>query len=144
VPPLVRRKRKGYAAPQDPVPWWEGVVAYLLLVPGVLVWAGGMPVFLGFWGCAESDKTACLGIDQLLSSTGDEGTVIRAAAFCYLFAMLAAVAVQLTVGRLHFAIVWTMAVSVVVLSLLGIGIMSGVLGTPWGQLYETGTSGPGG
>jgi len=136
VPPLVRKKRKGYAAPQEPVPWWEGVVAYLILVPGILVWAVGLPVFLGLWGCAGSDDAACLGVDQLLATSGDQGAIVRLAALCYLLAIIAAVVVQLTVGRLHFAIVWGLAVSVLVLSGLGIGIISGLLGTPWGRLYE--------
>ena len=58
MPPLVRPKPTHYAAPQDPVPWWEGVVAYLILVPGVIIWAVGIPVFLGLWGCSGSDETA--------------------------------------------------------------------------------------
>ena len=135
MPPLLRAKPKRYAAPQDPVPWWEGVVAYVILVPGVITWAVGVPVFLGLWGCSGSQDAACLGVDQLLATSGDQGAIIRTAAACYVLALIAMVLVQLGVGRLHFAIVWTLALLVPVLSVLGYGIMSGGLGTPWGKLY---------
>jgi hypothetical protein len=135
MPPLVRPKQKRYAAPVDPVPWWEGVVAYLILVPGVILWMVGLPVFLGLWGCAGSDNVACLGVDELLETTGDQAAIVRTAALCYFVALVAMIVVQLAVGRLHFAIVWTVALLVPVLSVLGYGIMSGGIGTPWGKLY---------
>lgn len=136
MPPLVRPKPTRYAAPTEPVPWWEGVVAYLILVPGVIVWAVGLPVFLGFWGCAGSKDAACLGVDDLLNTTGNQAMIIRTAAVCYLLALVAMVLVQLLVGRLHFAIVWLLAISVPVLSVLGYAIMTGGVGTPWGKLYS--------
>jgi len=136
MPPLVRPKPKRYAAPTDPVPWWEGVVAYLILVPGVILWAVGLPVFLGFWGCAGSKDAACLGIDDLLATSGNQSAIIRTAAACYFLALVAMVLVQLLVGRLHFLLVWALAISVPVLSVLGYAIMTGGLGTPWGKLYS--------
>jgi hypothetical protein len=136
MPPLVRRKPTRYAAPTEPVPWWEGVVAYLVLVPGVIVWAVGIPVFLGFWGCAGSKNVACLGVDDLLHTSGNEAAIIRTAAACYLLALVAMVLVQVYVGRLHFAFVWLLATSVPVLSVLGYAIMTGGVGTPWGKLYS--------
>ena len=136
MPPLVRRKPTRYAAPTEPVPWWEGVVAYLVLVPGVIVWAVGIPVFLGFWGCAGSKNVACLGVDDLLHTSGNEAAIIRTAAACYLLALVAMVLVQLCVGRLHFGLVWLLAISVPVLSVLGYAIMTGGVGTPWGKLYS--------
>ena len=136
MPPLVRHKPKRYAAPTDPVPWWEGVVAYLILVPGVILWAVGLPVFLGFWGCAGSKNAACLGIDDLLQTTGNQAAIIRTAAACYFFALVAMVLVQLLVGRLHYLLVWALAISVPALSVLGYAIMTGGVGTPWGKLYS--------
>jgi hypothetical protein len=136
MPPLVRPKAKRYAAPTDPVPWWEGVVAYLILVPGVLVWAVGLPVFMGLWGCAGEQEAVCLGVDDLLATSGNQGAIIRTAAACYALALVAAILVQVMVGRLHFAIVWTLALLVPVLSVIGYGIMTGGLGTPWGKLYS--------
>jgi hypothetical protein len=136
MPPLVRHKAKRYAAPQDEVPWWEGVVAYLILAPGVLIWAAGLPVFLGLWGCAGSSETVCLGVDELLATSGDQGAIVRTAAACYLLALIAMVLAQLGIGKLHYAIVWSLALLVPVLSVIGYGVISGGFGTPWGKLYS--------
>ena len=136
MPPLVRHKQKRYAAPTEPVPWWEGVVAYLILVPGVIVWAVGLPVFLGLYGCAGSKDAACLGIDELLQTSGSQSAIIYTAAACYFLALVAMVLVQLLVGKLHFLLVWALAISVPLLSVLGYAIMTGGVGTPWGKLYS--------
>jgi len=136
VPPLLRAKPKSYAAPQEPVPWWEGVVAYLILTPAVIMLVVGLPLFLGLWSCIGTDDGACLGVDQVVASSVNPGAVIRAAATCYLLVFLGALAVQLTVGRLHFVLVWTIAALVLVLGVLGYGIISGSIDTPWGQLYQ--------
>lgn len=136
MPPLVRPKPTRYAAPTDhPVPWWEGVVAYVILVPGVIIWAAGLPVFLGLWGCAGEQEAVCLGVADLLATSGNQGAIIRTAAACYVLALVAMVLVQLLVGRLHFALVWALAILVPVLGVLGYAIMTGGLGTPWGKLY---------
>jgi hypothetical protein len=136
MPPLLRHKQKRYAAPTDPVPWWEGAVAYLILVPGVIVWAVGLPVFLGFYGCSGSKDAACLGIDELLQTSGNQSAIIYTAAACYVLALVAMVLVQLLVGKLHFLLVWALAISVPLLSALGYAIMTGGVGTPWGELYS--------
>jgi hypothetical protein len=118
------------------VPWWEGAVAYLILVPALIVLVMGLPLFLSLWSCVGSDNAACLGVDELVASAGNPGAVINAAAGCYLLAVVAAITVQLLVGRLHFVLVWTLALCVLGLSALGYAIISGTIGTPWGQLYQ--------
>ena len=137
MPPLVRTKPTAYAAPTEVVPWWEPAVAYVLLVPGVLLSVLGMPIFLGQWSCGDSRDANCPGGGEaLVSTTGSEGGIVAAAAGCYLLVLVAAVVVQLTVGKLHFAIVWSIASLAPVFAVVAYGIITGAIGTPWGQLVE--------
>jgi hypothetical protein len=50
----------------------------------------------------------------------------------YLIALCCAIAVQLTVRKLHFLLVWPLALVCVATSWYAYGVLSGLYSTPWG------------
>ena len=132
--PLVRKFPKLANTPPPYVPWWEPIVPYILLLPGVLTWFVGGAVFMGYWACAGDDTADCVSVDLLRSSTGEYTGIVRTVAVLYAVSAICAVLVQLTVRKLHFAIVWTMAATCTATAIAAIMILNGVIGTPWGRL----------
>ena len=102
---LVRKFPKGHAVPQPKVPWYETVVAYVILVPAVISWFVGAPLIISYWSCSGSSGGVCTSADLLRSSTGSYTGIIVTAAFAYLVAIACAVVVQLFVRKLHFLLV---------------------------------------
>jgi hypothetical protein len=131
---LVRKFPKGHAIPQPKVPWYEAVVAYVILVPAVLSWFVGVVLLVSYWSCPESSGGPCIGADLLRSSTGSYTGIVLTAAFCYLVAITCAVAVQLTVRKLFFPLVWGLSLVCVAASWYAYGVLSGLYPTPWGHL----------
>jgi hypothetical protein len=136
--PLVRKFPKSANTPPPYVPWWEPVVPYLLLTPGVLTWFVGGVVFAGYWACADENSPGCVSVDLLRSSTGDYTGIVRTVAVCYAVSVICAVLVQLTVRKLHFAIVWVMAGLCTATAITAVLILNGNIGTPWGRLLAEG------
>lgn len=130
---LVRRFPKGHAIPQPKVPWYESVVAYLILIPAVLSWFVGGPLLLTYWSCSGGARGFCSS-DLLASSTGSYTGIVVAAAVTYLLALSFALATQFTVRKLHFVLVWSFALGCLLTSAYGLGVLSGMAGTPWGRL----------
>jgi hypothetical protein len=133
--PLVRHRPKGYAAPQTPVPWYEATVAYLIVVPGVLTWPIGLILYLTQSACQDSTAEQCSGL-SLVSTTGSLTGILHVVQVLYVLAFLGATATQLTMRKLHYVIVWSIALFTLVCSLLAIGVITGVVDTPWGGLYD--------
>jgi hypothetical protein len=135
--PLIRRFPKTLATLPPEVSWWESVVAYLLVMPGILSWFVGIPVALGYWACAgQVTQLGCGGNDLLLSTTGTYTGIVRTLFGCYLLALVSAAAVQLTVRKLHFALVWMLALASTATSVVALLVVMGLIGTPWGKLYD--------
>ena len=134
--PLVRKFPKSANTPPPYVPWWEPVVPYVLMIPGVLTWFVGGAVFVGYWTCAGNDTAECVSTDLLRSSTGDYTGIVRTVATCYAVSMICAVLVQLTVRKLHFLIVWAMALICSVTAIYAFMVLNGIVGTPWGRLLS--------
>ena len=131
---LVRKFPKGHAVPQPKVPWYETVVAYVILVPAVISWFVGAVLLVSYWSCRENTRGVCTSADLLQSSTGSYTGIVLTAAFFYLIAVCCAVAVQLVVRKLHFLLVWTLALICVAASWYAYGVLSGLYPTPWGHL----------
>ncbi len=135
MPPLVRRQPKQHAAPQVAVPWYEPTVAYLLVMPGVLVWFVGIPVLISYWECTGAGNFRCSLNGELLQPTsGQYGGIVAAAAICLGLSLLGAALVQLLVRKLHFLLVWAIAALASTASIVGYMVIAGYIGTPWGQL----------
>lgn len=132
--PLVRKFPKGHAIAPPNVPWYEAVVAYLVLVPAVISWFVGALLLVSYWSCSENSTGVCTSADLLRSSTGSYTGIVLTAAFCYLVAVCCAVAVQLTVRKLHFLLVWALALVCLAMSWYAYGVLSGLYSTPWGHL----------
>ncbi len=145
MPPLVRHQPKGYAAPPEPVPWYEAVFAYVLVMPGVLVWFVGIPVTISYWDCTgEEGGLRCRINGELLqSSTGAYGGIVAAAAICFGVSMLCAVLVQLLMRRLHFLVVWAIALLGSVSGIVGYLAIAGAHRHPLGTAAPTLTGGRG-
>ncbi len=131
----MRHQPKRYAAPQFTVPWWEATVAYLLLAPGVLTWPLGLILYLTQSACTGSTAEQCSGA-SLVSTTGSMTGIHHTVLALYLLAFLGATATQLTVRKLHFGIVWSIAAFTLVASLLAVAVIMGWADTPWGGLYD--------
>ena len=131
---LVRKFPKGHAIPPPKVPWYEAVVAYVILVPAVLSWFVGGALLVSYWSCSGTTGGVCTSADLLRSSTGSYTGIVLTAAFAYVVAICCAVAVQLTVRKLHFLLVWGIAVVCVAASWYAYGVLSGLYPTPWGHL----------
>jgi hypothetical protein len=139
--PLVRKFPKTTATPPPEVPWWEVVVPYVLIMPGILSWFVGIPVALGYLSCGgDVPQQGCGGADLLRSTTGTYNGIIRTLIVLYAVAVVCAIAMQLTVRKLHFALVWVMAAVTTAASVAAFMIVSGVIGTPWGKLYDPAVS----
>ena len=131
---LVRKFPKGHAVPQPRVPWYEAVVAYVILVPAALSWFVGAALMVSYWSCSASSAGVCTSADLLRSSTGSYTGIVLTAALAYVVAICCAVAVQVTVRKLHFLLVWALALLCVVASWYAYGVLSGLYPTPWGHL----------
>jgi hypothetical protein len=131
---LVRKFPKGHAIPQPKVPWYEAVVAYIILVPAVLSWFVGAALIVSYWSCSRSSGGVCTSADLLQSSTGSYTGIVLTAALLYFVALSCAIAVQLTVRKLHFLLVWGLALMCVAASWYAYGVLSGLYPTPWGHL----------
>jgi hypothetical protein len=131
---LVRKFPKGHAVPQPRVPWYEAVVAYVILVPAVLSWFVGAALIVSYWSCSDSSAGVCTSGDLLRSSTGSYTGIVLTAAFAYLVAVCCAVTVQITVRKLNFLLVWALALLCVAASWYAYGVLSGLYPTPWGHL----------
>jgi hypothetical protein len=130
---LVRKFPKGHAIPQPKVPWYEATVAYLLLIPAVITWFLTIPLIVSYWTCAGADGF-CSDADLLQSSTGSYTGIVAVSALSMIIALSCAVAVQLTVRKLHFVLVWVLAIGCLLTSVYAYAVMSGLAGTPWGHL----------
>ena len=131
---LVRKFPKGHAIPQPKVPWYEATVAYLILTPSVISWFVGAFLLVSYWSCPESSGGPCIGADLLRSSTGSYTGIVLTAALCYLVAVTCAVAVQLTMRKLYFPLVWGLALICLAASWYAYGVLSALYPTPWGHL----------
>jgi hypothetical protein len=131
---LVRKFPKGHAVPQPRVPWYEAVVAYVILVPAVLSWFVGAALIVSYWSCSDSSASVCTSGDLLRSSTGSYTGIVLTAAFAYVVAVSCAVTVQITVRKLNFLLVWALALLCVAASWYAYGVLSGLYPTPWGHL----------
>jgi hypothetical protein len=131
---LVRRFPKGHAIPQPKVPWYEATVAYLILVPAVISWFVGATLMVSYWSCSGNSGGVCTSADLLPSSTGSYTGIILTAAFAYLVALCCAIAVQLSIRKLHFLLVWGLALVCLATSWYAYGVLSGLFATPWGHL----------
>jgi hypothetical protein len=135
--PLIRKFPKTLATPPPDVPWWEVVVPYVLMLPGILTWFVGIPVSIGYWACAgKITQEGCGGNDLLRSSTGSYNGIVRTLIACYLLALVCAAVAQLTMKKLHFALVWALALVTTAASVAAFMIVTGIIGTPWGKLYD--------
>lgn len=131
---LVRKFPKGHAIPQPKVPWYESVFAYVILAPAVLSWFVGGALIVSYWSCSQGSGGVCTSADLLQSSTGSYTGIVLTAAFLYFVALCCAIAVQLTVRKLHFLLVWGLALMCVAATWYAYGILSGLYPTPWGHL----------
>jgi len=122
---------------QPKVPWYEATIAYLILLPGILTWFLGIPLALLYSECVP-DAVQCAASDGLVSTTGSYTGIFVFTIAIYVVAVASAVAVQLTVRKLHFSIVWGIAGVSLIASILAYSIMSGAIGTPWGTLVQPG------
>jgi hypothetical protein len=116
------------------VPWYEAVVAYVILVPAVVSWFVGAVLMVSYWSCSGNSGGVCTSADLLRSSTGSYTGIVLTAALFYLVAVCCAVAVQLTVRKLHFLLVWGLALVCLGASWYAYGVMSGLYSTPLGHL----------
>jgi fumarate reductase subunit C len=132
MPPLLRRQPKRYAAPPIPVPWWEPLVAYLLVLVGAITCALAFFFSISLMGC-ENEPYACPDLTQSVLD-GTVGAVRTGVQVLLGLALLAAIAVGFLAGRLHFALVWLLAAFTVVVGVVGIGWSTGAMVTPWGQI----------
>jgi hypothetical protein len=130
---LVRKFPKGHAIPPPKVPWYEATVAYLLLVPAAITWFITIPLIVSYWACAGADGF-CSDADLLQSSTGSYTAIVAVSVLSMIIALSCAIAVQLTVRKLHFVLVWGLAVGCLVASVYAYAVMSGLARTPWGHL----------
>jgi hypothetical protein len=131
---LIRKFPKGHAVPPPHVPWYEAVVAYLILIPAVISWFVGVFLLVSYWSCSEASAGVCTSSDLLRSSTGSYTGIVLTAAFAYVVAICCAVAVQLSVRKLYFLLVWGMALLCLAASWFAYGVLSGLYPTPWGHL----------
>lgn len=138
VPPLVRHFPTGLAMVQPKVPWYEPTVAYLIVIPAVIVWFLSIPLNIVYSQCL--DPVQCSSADLLESTTESYVGIVWSAAALHAVAIICAVVVQLTMRKLHFLIVWAIALLCLGSSVLAYGIISGAVGTPWGQLYRAGVA----
>lgn len=130
---LVRKFPKGHAIPPPKVPWYEATVAYLLLVPAAITWFLNIPLIVSYWACAGAEGV-CSDQDLLESSTGSYTGIVLVAVACMIVALGCAIAVQLTVRKLHFVLVWMLAIGCLLASIYAYAVMSGLARTPWGHL----------
>ena len=132
---LMRARPTHYAAPVEERPWWEATVVYLLLVPAAMTWIVGVPLFVVYWTCGGgSVEEGCSSGQLLQSSTGSHAGLVRAAMVLYLVAVVGAVLAQVLLRRFHFVVTWSLAALTLVASITAYGILSGMIGTPWGRL----------
>jgi hypothetical protein len=47
--------------PAPRVPWYEAVVAYVILVPAVISWFVGAVLLVSYWSCSENSSGMALG-----------------------------------------------------------------------------------
>jgi hypothetical protein len=130
---LVRKFPKGHALPQPKVPWYEATVAYLLLIPAAITWFITIPLIISYWTCAGADGF-CSNEDLLQSSTGSYTGIVVVSVLSMIIALSCAIAVQLTVRKLHFVLVWGLAIGCLLTSIYAYAVMSGLARTPWGHL----------
>ncbi|MGH3923218.1 MAG: hypothetical protein ACRDTT_10175 [Pseudonocardiaceae bacterium] len=130
---LVRKFPTGHAMPQPKVPWYEATVAYLLLVPAAITWFLTIPLLINYWACAGADGF-CSQDDLLQSSTGSYTGIVVVAVVSMIVALSCAIAVQFTVRKLHFVLVWVLALGCLLASIYAYGVLSGLARTPWGHL----------
>jgi hypothetical protein len=130
---LVRKFPQGHAIPPPKVPWYEATVAYVLLIPAAITWFLTVPLIVSYWACAGADGF-CSDADLLQSSTGSYTGIVAVSALSKIIALSCAIAVQLTVRKLHFVLVWGLAIGCLVASVYAYAVMSGLARTPWGHL----------
>ena len=114
------------------MPWWEPLVANLLVGAAVVICIIAFFFSMSLMGC-ENSTYACPELTQSIQA----GSVrdIRVAIHLLLgLALAVAVAVQFLAGRVHFLIVWPIAAIPLVIGLVTIGWATGVAPSPWGQL----------
>jgi len=133
---LVRKFPQGHAIEQPRVPWYEAVVSYVILMPAVITWFFSVPLLISYWACLGDGAVACAASDLLRSSTGSYTGIVVTAALALVVAIVCAVVVQLTVRKLHFVLVWVIAVVGLAASIYAYAVLSGLAGTPWGHLIE--------
>jgi hypothetical protein len=131
---LVRKFPKGHAVPPPRVPWYEATIAYLILLPAVLSWFVGFYLLVSYWSCTGESAGVCTATDLLRSSTGSYTGIVVTALLAYVTALCCAVAVQLTVRKLHFLLVWGIALLCLATSWYAYGVLSGLYPTPAGRL----------
>jgi hypothetical protein len=132
MPPLLRRQPKRYAAPPEPVPWWETLVAYLLVLVAAILCSLAFFFSMSLMGC-ENEPYACPDLTRS-ALDGTVGEVRTGVQVLLGLALVAAIAVGWLAGRLHFALVWAVAAFTVVVGVVCIGWSTGAMGSPWGQL----------
>ncbi|MGH8824087.1 MAG: hypothetical protein ACRDVN_06385 [Jiangellaceae bacterium] len=130
---LVRKFPTGHAMPQPKVPWYEATVAYLLLVPAAITWFLIIPLIVSYWACAGAEGV-CSDEDLLASSTGSYTGIVVVSVLSMIVALSCAIVVQLTVRKLHFVLVWALAMGCMLASFYAYAVMSGLARTPWGHL----------
>ena len=132
VSPLVRQQPTRYAAPPEPVPWWESLVAYLLILAAAVVCILAFFFSMSLMGC-EGNAYNCPDLTQSVQ----DGTVhdIRIAIQLLLgLALLIGVSIHFIAGKVHYAIVWPVAALPLVIGVLTIGWATGLTASPWGHL----------
>lgn len=132
MPPLFRRQPKRYAAPPEPVPWWETLVAYLLVLVAAVMCALAFFFSMSLMGC-ENEPYACPDLTRSVLD-GTVGAVRTGVQLLLGLALAAAIAVSVLAGRLHFVLVWALAAVPVVVGVLSLGWSTGAMGSPWGQI----------
>ncbi len=133
MPPLVRHQPRTYAAPPVPVPWWETLVAYVLVALGVVICTLSFFFAISLLGCEESATGECTDLTAKI----DNGTVsaVRTGIFALLgLAALLCIGVHFLAGRLHFALVWVIAALPPIIGVVTISWATGVTASPWGHL----------
>lgn len=133
---LVRTYPKGHAAPPPKVPWYEATVAYLILLPAVILSFVTGPLLVGYWPCTGNGSVACIGGDVLPSSTGSYDGIVAVAAVALFVAIMAAIVVQFTVRKLYFPLVWLIALMSLLATIYAYAVLSGAISTPWGHLIQ--------
>jgi len=132
VSPLVRQQPTRYAAPPEPIPWWEPLVAYVLVLAAAVLCILAFFFSMSLMGC-ESNANNCPDLTQSVL----DGTVrdVRVAIQLLLgLAVVIGISIHFLAGKLHYAIVWPLAALPLVIGLLTIGWATGLAATPWGHL----------